>query len=99
MKTQKILAAALFVVSAALAVVSWLLLPQTVAAQMTLSGETGTTLPKIFAVLLPLALGAGGAAAAFFNKDESGSAGRRFLLPAVGIFMQLFTLYMNRGTF
>lgn len=56
MNKKLILLIAIIVVSLALAVVSFLLLPEQVVVQVSMSGEASNVMPKILAVILPLAL-------------------------------------------
>lgn len=92
MKKIKILAIALLVVSVALGVASYLLLPDTVTTQLSIGGSSATTMPKILAVLLPTALGAGGAIAHLAQKEPTK---KPLLVSAVGILVFVIMLAVN----
>ncbi|NCC68416.1 MAG: DUF1648 domain-containing protein, partial [Clostridia bacterium] len=53
MKKQNIIAIVGIVVSAALAVASYILLPDVVTVQLGVDGSASNTMPKLFAVLIP----------------------------------------------
>ena len=73
-----------------LTVVGFLVLPETLVMQITLSGEGGTTMPKIFGLLLPLALS--GIFSILYYKNENS---RNLIVALVGLALYAFTFAFN----
>ena len=74
-----------------LTVVGYLVLPETLVMQITLSGEGGTTLPKIIGLLVPLALS--GIFSVLYYKNENSS--RSLIVALVGLAMYAFVFAVN----
>ncbi len=93
MKT-KIIAGTLGIAAAALAVYSYMILPDTVAVQIGVDGQVSNTMPKLFAVALPLVITLGGCGVTVFGKKES--KGKGIVLSVVGIGVMIVTILFNR---
>lgn len=93
MKT-KIIAGTLGIAAAALAVYSYMILPDTVAVQIGVDGQVSNTMPKLFAVILPLVITLGGCGVTVFGKKESKVKG--IVLSVVGIGVMIVTILFNR---
>ena len=79
-------------VAVILAIVSYILLPDVVVMQITASGGVGNTMPKLAAVLLPLAVSVAGALLSMTGKRES----KNLFISAVGIACALLELVFNQ---
>lgn len=93
MKT-KIIAVTLGIAAAALAVYSYIILPDTVAVQIGVDGQVSNTMPKLFAVALPLVITLGGCGVIVFGKKETKVKG--IVLSVVGIGVMIVTILFNR---
>lgn len=93
MKT-KIIAVTLGIAAAALAVYSYMILPDTVAVQIGVDGQVSNTMPKLFAVALPLVITLGGCGVIVFGKKETKVKG--IVLSVVGIGVMIVTILFNR---
>lgn len=93
MKT-KIIAGTLGIAAAALAVYSYMILPDTVAVQIGVDGQVSNTMPKLFAVALPLVITLGGCGVTVFGKKET--KGKGIVLSVVGIGVMIVTILFNR---
>lgn len=93
MKT-KIIAGTLGIAAAALAVYSYMILPDTVAVQIGVDGQVSNTMPKLLAVTLPLVITLGGCGVTVFGKKESKVKG--IVLSVVGIGVMIVTILFNR---
>lgn len=89
---NKLLPIILLVATGVLALVSLLLLPETVVTQFSVGSSDVSTMPKLLAVLLPTALAGGGAAASLL--DRGGSA-KPLVVSAVGILVFVIMLAVN----
>ncbi|MDD4396998.1 MAG: hypothetical protein PHT39_05430, partial [Sphaerochaetaceae bacterium] len=74
-----------------LAVVSYLLLPETVVTQIS-SGGSSTTMPKIMALLIPSIIGIGGSAFCLLQKGDSK---KPLVISAVGVCVFAIMLFVN----
>ena len=95
MKTSKIIAIILLIVSVVLAVVCVIVLPQTVVMQISISGSDANTMPKWGAILLPTVLGIGFSLTVLLDKELKGSAAKSLFVSAVGIIVFIFELVVN----
>lgn len=95
MKYRKPAAIVLLIVSLALAVTAYLVLPETVVVQVSFGGTPSNTMPKLIAVLIPTALGVGGALTALFAKEEGRGVFRALTLSGVGLLVFLLTFAVN----
>ena len=93
MKT-KIIAGIMGAAAAALAVYSYMILPETVAVQIGVDGQVSNTMPKMFAVVLPLVITLGGCGVMVFGKRESTVKG--IVLSVAGIGIMIVTVLFNR---
>ncbi len=89
---KNILPVILLAASVILTVISLMLLPQTVITQFSLNGSGTTSMAKPIAVLLPAALGAGGAIAYLLQKSKSY---KLLIVSGVGILVFAIMLAVN----
>lgn len=82
----------LMIITIILSIVSWLLLPDTVAVQIGIDGQVSNTMPKLFAIAIPSIVSIGGIAVSL-NKKESRTKG--YVLSLVGIGIMVFSLFIN----
>ena len=94
MNKTKLFSIILLAATVILAVVSFLLLPETVVTQLSFGGDP-TTMPKIAAVALPSLLGAGGAVAGLAAKGDDKTRKKCLLVSAVGILIFAVMLLVN----
>lgn len=95
MKKQVIFAWLLLAASVCLGAVSFFVLPDTVVTQFSAGGSGVTTMPKLVAVLLPLALGVGGSLASLLSKGEGKDKGKPLLIACIGIVVFVLMLIVN----
>ena len=81
------------VVSVGFAILSYVLLPESVIIQFSAGSSGDTVVPKLVAMLIPFALSIGGAVVCFFTS-ESGS-GKVLLVSAVGIILFIIMIIVN----
>ena len=90
-KSTAVVTVCLITVSVILAVISFLILPDVVTVQVTVSGDVGNTMPKLFAVALPFAISII-FAVMYGRKDDN----KRYLfLSLLGIAIYVITWAMN----
>ena len=94
MKKDKIIAIAVLIVTVVLTGVSFFLLPDTVVTQFSVGQGNVTTMPKLFAVALPFALGVGGAVVSLTAKN-SAQKNKPLLVSAVGVVLFIIMLAVN----
>ncbi len=95
MKARNIIAILLLVLTLGLAVWAYTALPETVTTQVSLSGGSATTMPKLLALLIPVALSAGGAAACLLNKTDAKAKTKGVIVSGVGAAVIILTLIVN----
>lgn len=95
MDNKKIVSIIIIAVSAALAVVSFILLPDTVIIQFSAGSSNVTTAPKALAVMIPTVLGIGGAAVFLALKGDQTTAGKALLISGVGLLVFVILLIVN----
>ena len=95
MNKKYIIPVILAAVSVCLAILAFIILPETVIIQFSADSSGNTTAPKLFAVLLPALLGIGGALWALFTKDDEKTRGKGFLISVVGIAVFIIMLAVN----
>lgn len=95
MKTKNIVAVILLIASAVLAVVSWLVLPQTVVTQISIGGSGTSSMPKIVAIAFPFTLSAGAAGGALLAKENDEAKNKSLIVSAVGIVIFIIMLAVN----
>lgn len=81
----------LLIASIALAIVSYILLPDSVTIQMSIDGS-GNSVPKIFAVAIPTLMGAGGAIVDIVEKHEKN---KPMFISIVGIIIFAIMITVN----
>jgi len=91
---KKFTPAAIIAVAVVLAIVSYIVLPDVVVVQITASGGVGSTMPRLLAVLLPLAISVAGALLAMTGKQDREY--KNLIVSAVGIACAVLTLIFNR---
>lgn len=90
MDKKRIIAIVLIVLAVAMAVVSYLLLPDKVIVQVSFSGNASNVMSKPLAVLLPLALSVLGSVV-YITSDKKG-----YLIVAIaGVLLPVLTLIFN----
>ncbi len=93
MKGKQILAIAVIVIALALAVVGYIILPETLVMQVTLSGEAGTTMPKLLGLGIPTLISVGAALYFLLNKDSESN--KVLFVSFIGIFAFILTFVFN----
>ena len=96
MKKQVILSCCLLIFSVILSVISYVILPETVVTQISLGNANATTMPKLIAILIPLALGAGGAVASILKREDQKNARKMLIVSGAGIVVFALMLIVNR---
>ena len=81
------------IVSVILGVISWCLLPDVVAVQIGLDGQVSNTMPKIFAIIISVAITIVGSIISV-KDDQSKSKG--IILSLIGLAVMVLTLVFNR---
>ena len=81
---------AIVVIALAAAVAGYLILPDTLVTQISLSGENATTMPKALALAIPLILAAGGAV-----LYRGGGEKKYLLVSLVGLVINIFAFAVN----
>ncbi|MGN1346428.1 MAG: DUF1648 domain-containing protein [Eubacteriales bacterium] len=85
----------IFVIAAiGLGVISWLLLPDIVALQVGVDGQITNTMPKVWAVSIPLVVSVVGSVMNLTGKEEKNKKGS--ILSVVGIAIMALSLLFNR---
>ena len=90
-KTRLLIAGAILLLAVALFVLGVIILPDTLVMQVQMDGSAGTTLPKLFGLLIPLALSA--VFAVFYYK---GGQGKNLLVALIGLVAFGLTFFFNR---
>ena len=85
---------ALIVAAVVLSVISWILLPDVVAVQIGMDGQASNTMPKAFAVVIPLGISVAGSVMNLKSDGENTKKG--FLLSLTGIVVMVLCLLFNR---
>lgn len=94
MKQYKMIAIILLAVNVGLALAAYMMLPDIVTTQLSITGDASRTMPKAAAVILPLVFAAGGTAMQF-SSTEGGNARKGLLLSVVGIVILIIMLFVN----
>ncbi len=90
-KSRRIICALILLIAVVLFVVGMIVLPDVIVMQIKTDGSSGTTLPKIIGLLIPLALSV--VFAVMYFKDGSG---KNLLVSLIGIVGFVLTFFMNR---
>lgn len=95
MKNKTILSLILVIISIGLAVSGYIILPEQVVIQFSIGTSGNSTAPKLLAILIPTAIGVGGAVASLFSGDGEKSYGKSLLVSVVGIILCIFMIAVN----
>lgn len=95
MKYRKIVPYVLIAVSAALAVISFLVLPDEVIIQFSVGAGANTIAPKLLAVLIPSAIGIGGAVFGLLAGENEKSWTKSIVASVVGVIVFIIMLAVN----
>ena len=90
-KTRLFIAGAILLLAVALFVVGMIVLPDMLVMQVRTDGSAGTTLPKLFGLLIPLALST--VFAVFYYKSGQG---KNLLVGLIGLVAFGLTFFFNR---
>jgi lysylphosphatidylglycerol synthetase-like protein (DUF2156 family) len=90
-KSRLIVSALILLIAASLFVIGMIVLPDVIVMQIKTDGSSGTTLPKIIGLLIPLALSV--VFAVMYCKDGSG---KNLLVSIIGLVGFALTFFMNR---
>lgn len=90
-KKDKLISAAIGAAAVALAVAAFIILPDSVAMQVSAGGTLQNTMPKAIAVALPLLITAIGLVCAVRAEEKT----KCFLIAAIGPVLQIVTMVMN----
>lgn len=94
MKKKKALFIVGIAISVILGVISWFVLPDTVAVQVGLDGNVSNTIPKAAAILVPIAISVIGGIIGITSEETRSKKGA--LLLCAGIVIALITFFFNR---
>lgn len=90
---EKLIGIILIVISITLAVLGYMMLPDTVVVQIGLDGKPGNTLPKLLAVLLPLGISLISTGLYMFSKTSNRT--KNLIFAVIGILMAVFGFIVN----
>lgn len=93
MKSKQIVAIAVIVIALALAIVGYIVLPDTLVMQVTVSGDAGTTMPKLLGLGIPTLISVG--AALYFLLNKNNESNKVLFVSFVGIFAFILTFVFN----
>ncbi len=93
MKSKQIVAIAVIVIALALAVVGYIILPDTLVMQVTLPDEAGTTMSKPLGLAIPTLISVG--AALFFLFNKKSKSNKVLFVSFIGIFVFILTFIFN----
>jgi uncharacterized membrane protein len=93
MKGKQILAIAVIVIALALAIVGYIVLPDTLVMQVTATGAAGTTMPKLLGLAIPTLISVG--AALYFLLNKKTENNEVLIISFVGIFAFILTFVFN----
>lgn len=85
----------LFALSIGLAIASFIILPDSVVIQFSLGTGGNTSVPKLFAILIPTVLGVGGAVSSYALLQKGNEAGKSLLVSTVGIVLFITMIIVN----
>ena len=95
MKKNTLISIVFIAVSVGLAVLSFIILPETVIMQISAGSGDNSTAPKVLAILLPTALGIGGAVFNMLLKNNEKANGKCLVVSAVGIILFIVMIIVN----
>lgn len=87
---KSLLTAGIILTALVLSVVGWIVLPDTLVLQVTMSGGAGTTLPKIAGLALPFLIS--GVFAVLYNLRENK---KHLMISIIGLVVFIFIFVMN----
>lgn len=90
LKNKKLITIAITIVAIILFIISYFLLPDTIAMQLQANGNLGNYMPKYLALLIPLAITLIGNFS-FYKNAQS----KYLVIALVGLLMFVLTLFMN----
>lgn len=90
---KKMLSIGCGVLGLILAIVSMIVLPDTVGVQIGLDGNISNTMPKFLAVLVPFGLTLAGAFMSYKNEENTSKG---LIISVVGIIVMVMTIIVNR---
>jgi len=93
MKGKQILAIAVIVIAIAFAIVGYFVLPDTLVMQVTLSGDAGTTMPKLLGLAIPTLISVG--AVLYFLLNKKSENNKSLWVSLIGIFAFILTFVFN----
>lgn len=93
MKGKQIVAIAVIVIALALAVVGYIILPDTLVMQVTATGTPGTTMPKLLGLAIPTLISIG--AALYFLLNKNSESNKVLFVSLIGIFAFILTFIFN----
>ena len=93
MKRDKLLGIEIIALSLVLAAVGWLILPDTLIIQIGVNGQASNTLPKLPALLIPLALSC--VFSGLYMGNATGRRSRDLLVAVAGIGMSIVMIVVN----
>ena len=93
MKGKQILAIAVIVIAIAFAIVGYLILPDTLVMQVKLSGDAGTTMPKLLGLAIPTLISVG--AALYFLLNKKSESNKVLIVSFIGILAFILTFIFN----
>lgn len=85
----------LIAASIGFAILSLFILPESVIIQFSIGSSGNTTAPKLVAILLPFALGVGGAIYGFFMKENENSKSKGLFVSIMGIVVFMIIIAVN----
>ena len=85
----------LLAASIVLAILSFFILPESVVIQFSVGSSGNTAVPRFVGILIPFALGAGGAVSELLPKENAASKNKGLLVSLVGIALFLIMIAVN----
>ncbi len=90
---EKVIGLVIVAVSVILAVVGFIVLPETLIVQIGLDGQASNTLPKIPALLIPLALST--VFSVLYMKDNAEKKSRNLIVAVIGVVVAIVMFVVN----
>ena len=95
MKKKQVISALLILASLGLAVLCFFILPESVIIQFSVNATGNTAVPRLVAILIPLALGIGGAVSGFFEKEDGDAKHKGLIVSLVGLALFVIMIAVN----
>lgn len=96
MNKQRIFVIIVLAVSVVLAVVSFIILPDTVITQFSVGSSNVTTMPKLVGIAIPFGLSAGGALVSLFAKGNDNTRKKSMVVSAIGLLVFVILIVVNK---